>query len=345
MRIAIDAQLAIGTATGIGEYVLGLSAALRLAGTDVVELSDPSMDPWRFDRRVYWDQILLPQRARASGADLLHCASGTMPLTKTMPTLVTVHDVAWLRVQAHTRPYARYYFGRFASQRYRAADRIVVISRFSQKELIDVLALPDSEADRIAIVYPGVSSEFIDLVRRPTAEKTILVVGTIERRKNLALIIRALAHVPDARIVAVGPFTPYVDECMSLANELGVLDRVDIRGYAPRADVLGLYATCDVVCVPSFYEGFGYAAAQALCAGTPLISSDGGSLAEVVCGDAPTFDPDDGDVWVDAIRDALNNPSAWEQRAARVRAKARDRYGWDASARAMAEVYATVTTG
>lgn len=342
MKIAIDAQLAIGTATGIGEYVLGLSSALRLNGIDVVELSDAALDPWRFDRRVYWDQILLPQRARASGADLLHCASGTMPLSKSIPTIVTVHDVAWLRVQSHTRPYARYYFGRFASNRYRTAAKIVVGSEFSQRELVDVLALSDEEARRVSVVYPGVSSEFINLSRSRANDHTILVVGTIERRKNLALIIRALAHIPDARVIALGPFTPYVDECMSLAYELGVLDRVDIRGYAPRGDVLALYASCDVLCVPSVYEGFGYAAAQALCSGTPLIASNGGSLAEIVSGDAPILSPTDDEAWVDAISDALGNAQFWEERAARVRPTAVERFRWDASAREMAKVYSSV---
>ena len=99
MKIAIDAQLTVGTATGIGEYVTGLVSALRDRDVDVVELLEPNLDPWRFDRRVFWDQILLPQRARQSGADILHCASGTVPLTASLPTVVTVHDVAWLRVK------------------------------------------------------------------------------------------------------------------------------------------------------------------------------------------------------------------------------------------------------
>ena len=51
MKVALDAQLTIGNATGIGEYVRGLTAALRRRGVDFVELCDPALDPWRFDRR------------------------------------------------------------------------------------------------------------------------------------------------------------------------------------------------------------------------------------------------------------------------------------------------------
>lgn len=343
MKIAIDAQLTVGTATGIGEYVFGLSNALREIGVDITELSESQLDPWRFDRRVFWDQILLPQRARAAAADVLHCASGTMPLSPGLPCVVTVHDVAWLRVQTHARPYARYYFGSFSLDRYRTAQQLVVSSHFSRDELLDVLDWSDDRS--IEVVYPGVSSEFIEIDREPTHENTILVVGTIERRKNLELVIRALAHVPAARLIALGPFTSYVDECMSLAHEVGVLDRVDIRGYAPRADVLSLYATCGVLAVPSRYEGFGYAAAQALCAGTPMICSDGGSLVEIVRGDAPTFDPNDLEGWVAALNDALGNPERWEAHAALVRARSAERFGWIASAKKMADVYQKTLSG
>jgi len=222
--VALDMQLAVGNATGIGEYVRGLAPALRECGVDVVELSEPKLDPWRFDRRVTWDQIVLPQRARSSGADLLHCASGTMPLRATMPAVVTVHDVAWLKVQSHTRPYARYYFGTFALQRYPHAAAIVVDSKFSRNELLSVLDVP---GERVHVVYPGVARDYCALERRPSGERTILVPGTIERRKNLEVLIRALRSLPpDTRLICVGPSTPYKEECERVAAEAGVLERL-----------------------------------------------------------------------------------------------------------------------
>src|SRR5581483_3449842 len=154
MRIALDAQLTIGTATGIGEYTRGLASALAAEGADVIELSEPKLDPWRFDRRVIWDQLRLPGRTRDSDADVLHCTSGTMPFfrptdvktNRAIPIVVTVHDVAWLRVQAHAKWYARYYFGNFALAQYRCATRIVVDSEFSRSELSDVFTRSELKA-------------------------------------------------------------------------------------------------------------------------------------------------------------------------------------------------------
>lgn len=329
-------QLALGTATGIGEYVGGLSAALRARGVDVVELDEPKLDPWRFDRRVAWDQVMLPQRARASGADLLHCASGTMPLRLSLPTVVTVHDVAWLRVQQHTRPYARYYFGAFALGRYKHASAIAVDSEFSRRELLEVL---DVDPQLIHVVFPGVAADFCSIVRTPSSERTILVPGTVERRKNIEVLLRALPALPGARIISVGPFTPYKQECVHLAEEIGVSDRVEFRGYVDRSELVQLYAACSLVAVPSQYEGFGYAAAQALCAGTPLVVSNESSLPEVVNGNAAIASASDDQEWSRALTQIFDDPEHAKARAAAARDGSIARFSWESSALAMLRVY------
>ncbi len=339
MIVALDMQLAVGNATGIGEYVSGLARALPDTGVDVLELSDPKLDPWRFDRRVTWDQVVLPQRVRASHAQVLHCASGTMPLQLSLPTVVTVHDVAWLKVQRHTRPYARYYFGTFALQRYRHAAAIVVDSEFSRTELLDVLNV---QSEHVHVVYPGVAADYWELKRAPSPEPIILVPGTVERRKNLEVLIRALPRLPmDVRVVSVGPFTPYREECERLAADSGVSERFECRGYVDRTELLRLYARCALVAVPSRYEGFGYAAAQALCAGTPLVVADASSLPEVAAGAAAVAGVDDEIEWAREISAILADPSAAHAHAQAERDSAIARFAWRKSALAMREVYET----
>jgi len=336
LRLALDAQLVIGTATGIGEYVAGLATALRdETDVDVVELNEPRLDPWRFDRRIIWDQILLPHRARKTRADLLHCASGTVPLFESLPIVATVHDVAWLRVQAHAPAYARWYFGAFSLQRYRRVQRIAVDSEFSRRELLRVL--DGYDPDRVHVVYPGVAADYCALERRGGDGRTILIVGTVERRKNLDALVRLLPQLAGARIVSVGPPTPYQEECAEIARQLGVADRVEFRGYVERAQLLELYATCAVVAVPSHYEGFGYAAAQALCAGVPCIVSDRGALPEVVGGDAWIVPLEDERGWANALVGTMRGEA--DARAASDRVGAIARLSWPASARSMLALY------
>ena len=337
MRVALDAQLTVGTATGIGEYAGGLAAALPEAGVDVVALSEQRLDPWRFDRRVLWDQVVLPLRARRAAASLLHCASGTMPLLRTMPVVVTVHDVAWLRVQRHARAYARLYFGRLALALYRGARRVMVDSAFSRDELTGIANIDPAIVD---VVYPGVAADVATVVRRPDAQPFVLVTGTVERRKNLAVVIRAVAELPSVRVVSVGPHTPYKEACERIARECGVADRVDFRGYVSRSELLELYARAAVAAVPSTYEGFGYAAAWALCAGVPLVASNSSSLPEVVGDAGALVAPADAGGWRDAIAAILDDRPKAERLADARRGAAADRYSWRNAARAAARTYA-----
>ena len=171
---------------------------------------------------------------------------------------------------------------------------------------------------------------------------TILVVGTVERRKNLAALIRLLPELDRARIVSIGPPTPYRDECAALAASLGVSERLEMRGYVAREDVLGLYASCGVVAVPSTYEGFGYAAAQAMCAGVPCVVSDRGSLPEIAGPGVPAIALDEVRVWTETLRTAL--AGAYDASAADSRAIAIERFSWDAAAGAMETLYTAASS-
>jgi glycosyltransferase involved in cell wall biosynthesis len=335
VRVAVDAQLAVGTATGIGEYVRGLIDALETQDVDVIELSEPKLDPWRFDRRVFWDQVLFPQRVRQTAPDVVHCASGTVPLGLTIPYVVTVHDVAWLRVQSHARPYARYYFGRFSIDRYRRAAAIAVDSAFSREELLSVM--PELDPAIVHVVYPGVAADFCAIDRKGGDGKTILAIGTVERRKNLEALIETLPFLERARLISVGPYTPYQEECEGLARALGVENRVEFRGYVPRSEVLELCSTAAVIAVPSLYEGFGYAAAQAMCAGVPAVVSDQASLPEIVGDGARIVPATDVQQWIKALDVALQGED--DARALAGRAAAIERFSWENSARDMLAAY------
>jgi len=338
LRVGIDAQLTVGTPTGIGEYVTGLMRALRERGADIVEFRARGYNPWRFDRRVVWDQLLLPLQAARRAIDVLHCASGTMPLVRTKPVIVTVHDVAWMRTQGHARAYARYYFGAFSMKRYTSARHVVLDSEFSQRELMRFLPLDPA---RTHVVYPGVAADYCTLRRRRATIRNVVVIGTVERRKNLAVVIAALAKLPqEVRLVVAGPRTPYEDECRALASALGVDARIDWMGYILRPELLNLVAGAHVIAVPSRYEGFGYAAAQALCAGVPVVVSAGGSLQELVAGDGVCVDSDDVSGWAGALAQLLDNPEYADAHAEAVRAGAIARFSWAVAAGKMAQIYA-----
>jgi glycosyltransferase involved in cell wall biosynthesis len=310
---------------------------LPSSGIEPIALRAPGYDPWRFDRRVIWDQLLLPLAAARTKAQLLHCTSGSVPLCSTLPIVVTVHDVAWLRgAQAHAPAYARWYFGAFSARRWEAARFVAVDSHFTRDEL---LASTGLDPQRVAVVHPGVDAEFARVVRSRSPGAMLLCVGTVERRKNAAVVIEALAKVPEVRLVCAGPPTPYQEECELLARRLGIEDRVTFTGYLERPRLLELYAQATIAVAPSRYEGFGYAAAQALCAGVPLLAARSSSLIEVVRDDAPLLNPDDSQAWKSAIESILGAPSEAENRAQHVRSGAITRFQWARAAAETAAIY------
>jgi glycosyltransferase involved in cell wall biosynthesis len=335
MRVALDTQLAVGTATGIGVYQRDLAGALIENGIDVKQMHAPWLDPWRFDRRVIWDQVLLPLLALRSGADVLHASSGTLPFIPTIPTIVTVHDMAWLRVQAHTRAYARAYFGSLMRRLYRGAAAIITDSEFSRNEFLELAGARDN----VHVIYPGVDARFAQIVRRPREKPLALVVGTVERRKNLVRAIETLVHVPELDLVAVGPPTPYLDEVRARVAELGLGNRVTIRGYVDRTELDALYSEAALALVPSRYEGFGYGVAEAMCAGVPVVAGRSSSLIEVAGNDAQLVDPDDADGWVHVVRGILTARDVAESHASAARARVTQRFSWSRAAAECTAVY------
>jgi glycosyltransferase involved in cell wall biosynthesis len=336
--VAFDTQLAVGTATGIGVYQRDLAEALKATGLDVRTLSAPRINPWRFDRRVLWDQVLMPLQAARSGATLLHASGGTIPFIRTLPAIVTVHDMAWLRVQAHTRAYARAYFGTLQARAYRHAAAIVCDSHFSAteyRELVD----PNAHVD---VVHPGVDPRFATIARNPDESPFALVVGTVEARKNLLVLIEALPHFPSLRIVSTGPHTQYADAVRARAAELNVTDRIELRGYVTMAQLDDLYARAACALIPSRYEGFGYALAEAMCAGVPAIAGRSSSLVEVAGESVPLIDPDDVRGWVDAIAALLADRAGAQARADGIRGAAQARFAWSTAASAMRGIYERV---
>jgi alpha-1,3-rhamnosyl/mannosyltransferase len=108
----------------------------------------------------------------------------------------------------------------------------------------------------------------------------------------------------------------------------------------PREQLLDLIARAAAIALPSTYEGFGYAAAWALCAGVPLVAADASSLPEVVGKAAPLVAPLDHVAWAAALGAILSDRAAAEARADSVRSAAMERFSWSASAAAAAASYA-----
>jgi glycosyltransferase involved in cell wall biosynthesis len=339
LRVAIETQFARGTPTGLGVYASRLAAALReRADVEIVELTEPGFDLWRFDRRVYWDQLRVRRLARAAGADVVHFTGGTLPWRPPHPCVLTLHDLTWLRAANRGRAYVRWYFGRVQPGLARQADAIVVDTHAARADVADGLGVDPAH---ITVAGAGVEERFFRVARSPGEIPYVLCAGTVEQRKDLVTAVRAIARIPDVRLISAGPLTPYADEVQREIGRLGLERRVELRGYVDDDELLDLYAHAHALIFPSRYEGFGLPPLQALAAGLPVVASRIAVLEEVL-GDCAWFaQRGDDRAFAAQLEAVLMAGPAVDEPVARGRARARD-FTWAAVAGRMMSVYRSV---
>ena len=337
LRVALETQFAVGTPTGLGVYAAGLARALRARDdVDVVELRDERFDLWRFDRRLYWDQIRAPALAAAANPDVVHFTGGTLPLRLRHPAILTMHDIVWLRGVNPGRFYVRWYFGALQRALSKRADAIVVDTHAAADDVAEGLAV---DRARISVAGAGVDDPFFALQRQVEEPPFALCVGTVERRKDLVTAVRAVAAVRGLRLVSVGPFTPYVDEVRAAAAAAGAADRISLRGYVSDAELLALYARAAVLLFPSRYEGFGLPPLQALACGLPVVAARIPVTEEVLTGCAAYAPCGDAHAFAELLKAELDAPDAARIERGRARARA---FTWGSVAEHVVGIYRSV---
>lgn len=325
--------------TGLGVYAQKLASALAARpDVELVELRDAAYDIWRFDRRVYWDQVRAPLLARASRADIVHFTGGTLPLRAPHPCVLTLHDLAWLHGAVTGRPHSRLYFGTIQPRLARQADMIATDTHVARSEIIERLRLP---ASKVAVTGAGVDASWFETPRASQNPPLLLSVGTVEERKDLITAVRALAALPEFRLISVGPHTPYAKKVMQVAADLALGDRVELLGFVDDATVRSLYARATALVFPSLYEGFGLPPLQALAAGLPVVAADIPVLREVLDDCAFFVRPSDPASFVNGVHAAAKSDAVVRDVVERGRAHAR-RFTWATVAERTVNVYREV---
>jgi glycosyltransferase involved in cell wall biosynthesis len=133
--------------------------------------------------------------------------------------------------------------------------------------------------------FDGLSAETLAEAQRlwPPAANKLLFTGRLDPAKGLDLLLRALASLPDAGLLLVGPDAGAGEGLQQLCRELNLTDRVNFAGALPRPLVCGAFRACDIFVLPSRYgENFGIVAIEAMAAGKPVVVSDCGGLPTLV---------------------------------------------------------------
>lgn len=360
MRIGINAALNSTREgyrqTGISRYIRELIAGLErvMEPDDVLKLFGQHTGPIKENpmARILWEQTGLPVNIAVNRLNVFHTPIGAVPVLSTASTVVTVHDLAFLKYPDQLPKSRRSWLIAATRLSARRASKIITVSQATANDLQEWLGLPDDRVQAIPLATSGkverVTGTSLDVFRlkwdidRPY----VLAVGTLEPRKNLPTLLRAFAKIKDQiehQLVLVGPEGWLTGELKSTLEELGLGDRVRLTGFVSDEELGGWFSGADLYVFPSHYEGFGLPAIEAMRCGAPVLASDNSAFPEVV-GEAGVLIPaDDVDAWAESIRDLLRD----ETRRLHLRdlgfARA-DAFSWDRTAQETYNVYKDVTS-
>ena len=251
------------------------------------------------------------------GFDLVHTAHLPAPRGLPVPYTLTIHDLRSL--EGSHSPFSRRLVTRqVLGHALERAKKVLTVSEFTADGL---RSLHPAVAGKLALV-PNAADHFTPLPRTAGTQAELLCIGHIEPRKNLEVVIRALAEdpsLPSLRL-AGGGRGEEPERLRQLALELGV--EVHFHGPFAEKELPTLLAGCAAVVFPSRLEGFGIPALEALRAGAPLAVSTAGALREVAGQEVPCFDPMDAVGCASAIRRAMDGgpeegpqPNTWDRSA------------------------------
>ena len=350
---------------GISRYIQGLMTHLPLADDSLTYVaytgnSDLRMhgwqtrvSPWRTDRpsaRILWEQVAQPWALRQDQVDLVHAPVYVGPLATRRPLVITIHDLSFFLYPELFPRGNRLYLQSGTRRSARQAACIIAVSQSTRRDIQEILGTSRS---RVHVIYPGVGAEMHPIhdaerlaslrARYSLPEQFILCVATLEPRKNILLLLEAMARLRDEadlphRLVVAGGKGWFYETLEARVEALGLQERVLFPGFVPDGELPLWYSAAELFVYPSRYEGFGLPPLEAMACGTPVIVSDQSSLPEVVGHAGIQLPPEDPALWAQIIAEVLASPS--QRDAMREAGLERVRsFGWDATARATAELY------
>lgn len=371
MRIGLDGIPLGEKKTGVGHYTFELARALAIrAPEDEFELISPfpfvkvcddereeialpnlRMVERRVDRirRRRWWSLGLPLYARRARLSLFHGTNYEVPLWGGCTCVMTIHDLSlFLHPATHEAKLvrrARWRLPRMA----RMASLIITPSESVRREVCEYLNVA---AEKVFVVGEAARRSFHRVAAAETVavrerfkieSEFILFVGTIEPRKNLLTLVRALDEIITTtnlrpQLVIAGKEGWLNQELFSYLKSSTARERVRFTGYISDTDLRALYSSCSVFVYPSLYEGFGLPPLEAMACGAPVITSRTASIMEVVGDGARLFAPRDFRELAQAITEVLTDSRERFALSGAGRRRAAS-FSWEKTAAATMEVY------
>lgn len=246
-------------------------------------------------------QLKMGKDAQKQGADIFHGLSGELPLKwdpKHIKKVVTIHDLIFVRYPQYYSFFDRkIHFWKFKKAA-DTADKIIAISEQTKRDIIQFLKVPET---KIEVIYQGChhafkeqqSPELIQAVKEKfkLPERFVLNVGTIEDRKNLLNVVKAI-NGTEIPLVVVGRKTKYYQKIERFLKKNKMEKQVQFLEGVSMDELAAIYKIADIFVYPSFFEGFGIPVIEALFSKTVVVTSNTSCLPEAGGKDSVYINPD-----------------------------------------------------
>lgn len=304
------------------------------------------------------------QKARC---DLVHFPHFNLPLLYNWPFVVTIHDLTPKFFPGHKvgkNPLRRWAYNAVLNHAVKKARHIITPSRFTKDDVVKYLG---ASPEKISVIYEGVKDKrspkqqasllknfeaakqkaFEILVKkfghRRLKKPFIFYVGVWRNHKNITGLIKAFnilvnEYKLDYQLVLGGKEDPHYPEVRRTWEMLGLGERVYAPGMIFGEELNMFYRAARLFCLPSFYEGFGLVAVEAVNQGTAVAASKFGPVPEVVGNASRYFDPRDPADMAHVMAEILHSPA--QQKALVAQGQKRiSRYDWAKMAKETLAVY------
>jgi glycosyltransferase involved in cell wall biosynthesis len=372
--VGIDYTPAYEQGGGIGRYVRELVTALAfqdqetiyrlfVSGARVDELPVPpasnfiwkstQISPTWLARIWHRARLGIPVEVFTGRVDLYHATDFVLPPTLSgTRTLLTVHDLSFVRVPDSASPKLKSYLDVVVPRSVINADHVLADSYATKKDLVELYGVPD---EKVTVLLSGVDSRFYQvkdssaimttrsLYNLDESSPYILSVGTVQPRKNYGLLIKALAQLRskgyDLSLVIAGGKGWLEDPIYQTLHDEQMENYVHFIGFADEEHLPALYSGACCLAFPSLYEGFGLPVLEAMACGTPVITSNVSSLPEVAGDAALLVNPYNLDELVHALQRLIDDNDLRQQLIERGLERVKQ-FTWVKAARQLRQIYA-----
>ena len=362
--IGIDARLTHYRVGGISRYITAIINAFEeLEPAHEITTVQSRKSDMPLSRRFPSLPVWTPPHHRLERAalslelwrhrlDLLHSPDFIAPRRGASHHVITIHDLSFIHYPEYITAESRHYYNGQIKASIKRADHILVDSQATKRDLIEILGV---SPEAITVHKLGVDESFLPLPPEQTAPviaslglpaEYILFVGTLEPRKNLVGLAEAyrdlLLESPDLpKLVIVGRPGWHFAALMTELEAVGVSENIVLRHDIGDERLPAVYSQALALALPSFYEGFGLTALEAMACGTVPIVSNKASLPEIVGDVGALVDPHDTDSIAEALKTTLTDSHWRRQQSAAARRRAA-RFRWIDTARCVLDCYDAV---